>query len=85
MLCIVTCCKVSASVEAAGALLPADTAIVLDSQKSATIYDRRVKRVQVGWFNDLFIRNQYAIRGEGRYAFAVEFPEGVNKVTALNS
>lgn len=70
--------------EAAGTLIPGDTALVLDSQRSATIYDRGVRRIQVGWFNDLFIRNQYAIRGEGRYALAVEFPEGINKVTDLD-
>lgn len=70
-------------VEAGGTLIPTGTAMVLDSQKSCTLFDRGTRRVDIGWINDQFIKNQFCIRGEGRFAFAVEYPEGVEKVTGL--
>lgn len=70
-------------VEAAGLVIPTGTALVMDSQRSCTLFDRGTRRIDVGWFNDLFIKNQFCIRGEGRFAFAVEYPEGVEKITAL--
>ena len=46
------------SVEAARSLLPAGTAVVMDSQQSCTLYDRRNRRIDVGWFNDLFLGHE---------------------------
>lgn len=69
--------------EGAGTVIPAATAIVLDPTMSCTLYDRRTRRIDVGWINDQFIKNQFCIRGEGRYAFTVEYPKGIEKVTGL--
>lgn len=70
-------------VEAAGVIVPAGTALVLDSMRSCTLFDRGTRRVDIGWINDQFVKNQFCVRGEGRFAFAVEYPEGVEKVTGL--
>lgn len=64
-------------------LMPNTTALVLDSDFSAEIYDRGVLAVRTGEPGDFFLRNKFAILAEGRYGMGLPFPEGVNKVTGL--
>lgn len=64
-------------------LMPAGTALVMDSNFSAELYDRGVLAVYTGQPADYFWRNQFAILAEGRYGLGVPFPEGIDKVTGL--
>ncbi|HWQ32548.1 MAG TPA: phage major capsid protein [Blastocatellia bacterium] len=63
--------------------LAAGTSLVLDSQMSGELYDRGTLAIYTGQPDDYFLRNQFAILAEGRYGFAVVYPDGVNKVTGL--
>jgi HK97 family phage major capsid protein len=64
-------------------LMPAGTALVMDSDFSAEVYDRGVLAVYTGQPDDFFLRNKFAILAEGRYGLGVPFPEGISKVTGL--
>jgi HK97 family phage major capsid protein len=48
--------------------------LVGDFRRGATLWDRMQARVDIGWVNDQFIRNQRTIRAEQREAFGVKRP-----------
>lgn len=70
-------------VEVAGTLLANTEAIVMDSQMSCTLYDRGSRRIETYRKNDQGDKFMLTVRGSGRFAFAVEYPEGINLLTAL--
>lgn len=70
-------------VEAAGTLLSATQAIIQDTRMSCTLYDRGSRRIETYRINDQGNTFQLTLRGSGRWAFAVEYPEGINLLTAL--
>lgn len=70
-------------VEVAGTLLSATQALVMDSQMSCTLYDRGVRRIETYRKNDQGDKFMMTVRGSGRFAFAVEYPEGINHLSAL--
>jgi HK97 family phage major capsid protein len=69
--------------ESAGTLVPAGTALVMDSARGPVLLDRRVQSIKVGWINDQFITNEFCILAEGRYGLMTQYPEAINKVTGL--
>ncbi len=69
--------------ESPGALVPNGTALVMDSSRSATLLDRGVQSLRIGWINDQFITNEFCILAEGRYGLMDQYPEATEKVTAI--
>lgn len=69
--------------ESAGTLVPAGTALVMDSARGPVLLDRRVQSIKIGWINDQFITNEFCILAEGRYGLMTQYPDAINKVTGL--
>lgn len=69
--------------ESAGTIVPAGTAVVMDSARGPVLLDRRVQSIKIGWINDQFITNQFCILAEGRYGLMTQYPDAINKVTGL--
>lgn len=69
--------------ESAGTLVPAGTAVVMDSSRGPVLLDRRVQSIRVGWINDQFITNEFCILAEGRYGLMTQYPDAIEKITGL--
>jgi HK97 family phage major capsid protein len=62
---------------------PADTdrvIVVGDFMRGATLWDRMLATIAVGWQDDQFIKNMRTIRAEERIAFAVRRPKAFKKI-----
>lgn len=71
-----------AVVESVAAKSPSTTTrdfVVGDFLRGATLYDRQLATVDVGWIDDQFILNQRTVRAEERVAFAVHAPKAFKK------
>lgn len=69
--------------ESAGTLMPADTAMVMDSAYGPVLLDRRVQSLKIGWINDQFITNEFCILAEGRYGLLHQYTDATEKVSGL--